>query len=345
MPTRKIPKPHLSNLDFSPLINWFRKNRRSLPWRENANPYSVLISEVMLQQTQVNTVIPYFNNFILKFPDLNALSKATEQDVLSAWQGLGYYRRAKNLHQLSKTVSELPNTSAVLKSLPGIGEYTSGAIASIAFGERVACIDGNVERVYSRLTCDASTKQLLIQNAKKFVEDSFSETKGSPGELNEALMELGATICRPADPKCDSCPMSNQCKSHTSKRVSEFPLKQAGSKLTPLTHVCVVPLNGERTGIQQIPEGRWWGGMWQFPRMEKERSRSIHSCIEDLGFIQTSPFLRHKHSVTRFSITLNVFISNEIPNSLTKTSLGELENLPMPAPQRHITKALLTRFC
>ena len=296
----------------------------------------------MLQQTQVNTVIPYFEHFVSKFPNLKTLAKASEQEVLSAWQGLGYYRRAKNLHLLARSVKELPTRAAELRELPGVGEYTAGAIASIAFGEKVACVDGNVERVMSRLSCDKTTGSELRKNSKLGIESVFSNGCQSPGEVNEALMELGALVCKPADPKCDICPLASQCKAFQTNKTSEFPVRKPDAKPIQLTHICVVPISNGSVGLRQIPEGKWWGGMWEFPRAEKEKSQSIESCIQELGFKKVTPFLEHKHAVTNYRITLKVFVANQIPKTLDCYSLEELQSLPMPAPQRLVVKKLLT---
>jgi len=190
------------------LLAWYRENARSLPWRGEKDPYRILVSEVLLQQTRVAQAIPYYHRFLARFPTLKALREAPLEEVLKAWQGAGYYRRAENLHRLAQAVEALPKSFAELQKLPGLGPYTAAAVASLAFGERVAAVDGNVRRVLSRLFAreSPSPKELLALAGGLLPEGE------DPGEWNQALMELGATVCLPRKPLCPACPLKAFCQ-------------------------------------------------------------------------------------------------------------------------------------
>jgi A/G-specific adenine glycosylase len=198
----------------SRLLSWYDKNKRSLPWRDHPNPYAVWVSEVMLQQTRVEAVLPYCARWMRLFPDVRTLAAASEQDVLNAWEGLGYYSRARNLHKAAKVIvsqydAEIPQTVEDLRKLPGIGRYTAGAIASIAFGKDAPALDGNIKRVYARLF----DIEIPVDSpaGEKILWDLADENlpKGRAGDYNQALMDLGAIICVPKNPRCLICPLMN----------------------------------------------------------------------------------------------------------------------------------------
>ncbi|MGC8905239.1 A/G-specific adenine glycosylase MutY [Thermus sp.] len=190
------------------LLAWYRENARPLPWRGEKDPYRVLVSEVLLQQTRVEQAIPYYRRFLERFPTLKALGEAPLEEVLKAWQGAGYYRRAEHLHRLAQSVEELPRGFAELKRLPGLGPYTAAAVASIAFGERVAAVDGNVRRVLARLFALEDPKErALFALAQGLLPEGVD-----PGVWNQALMELGATVCLPRGPRCGACPLGAFCR-------------------------------------------------------------------------------------------------------------------------------------
>ena len=190
------------------LLAWYRENARPLPWRGEKDPYRVLVSEVLLQQTRVEQALPYYRRFLERFPTLKALAAASLEEVLRVWQGAGYYRRAEHLHRLARSVEELPPSFAELRGLPGLGPYTAAAVASIAFGERVAAVDGNVRRVLSRLFARESPKEKeLFALAQGLLPEGVD-----PGVWNQALMELGATVCLPKRPRCGACPLGAFCR-------------------------------------------------------------------------------------------------------------------------------------
>ncbi|HSG04908.1 MAG TPA: A/G-specific adenine glycosylase, partial [Nitrospiria bacterium] len=194
------------------LLAWYRKSRRDLPWRRTRDPYHILVSEIMLQQTQVDTVIPYYHRFLKAFPTVSKLSRAPERKVLKLWEGLGYYSRARNLHRAAKEVhsgfeGKVPDTLEKLESLPGIGRYTAGAVASIAFDRRTPIVDGNVKRVLCRLfAIEDDPAATSVKNRLWELAESLVPGK-SPGDFNQALMEFGATLCRPRNPSCGECPV------------------------------------------------------------------------------------------------------------------------------------------
>src|SRR4051812_19169233 len=201
----------------SNLLTWYDANRRDLPWRRTGDPYRIWLSEIMLQQTRVGAVLDHYRRFLERFPDVQSLARAREQSVLAAWSGLGYYRRARNLHACAKVIAKqrggkFPSTAADLQELPGIGRYTAAAIASIAFGEPNAVVDGNVERVLQRVT---GNSELSVSETWELAEALLAPKR--PGDFNQAMMELGATVCLPKEPKCLVCPVVKSCVSKGSQ--------------------------------------------------------------------------------------------------------------------------------
>jgi A/G-specific adenine glycosylase len=217
---------HLSRLRRR-LLHWYRKNQRDLPWRHSRDPYAIWISETMLQQTQVKTVLPYYARFIAAFPTVQSLARARLPQVLRLWSGLGYYRRAENLHKAARQIVRqhggiVPRQAAQLRALPGVGDYTAGALLSIAFGEKYPAVDGNVGRVLSRLVLTKSNEEIHAC-ARKLVKTP------QPGNLNQALMELGATVCTPKEPRCNNCPVASDCRSRS--RLGRILTKRQGAKI------------------------------------------------------------------------------------------------------------------
>lgn len=287
----------------------------------------------MLQQTTVATVIPYFERWMEEFPTVQHVAGASEEKLLSYWQGLGYYRRCKNIHKAAKIIAEngWPQEKSSWQLLPGIGDYTSGAITSIALSQATPAIDGNVERVYSRVHADKSTN--LKADASKWVVNVIPKSR--PGDFNQALMDLGATVCKPAAPLCNKCPWMTDCQAHIHSIQDQLPVPKKRPKLIKLNHVVWVPIYAGQLAVRQIPEGGWWQGMYEFPRVElsnaNQLSESIpHNKIQSLATI--------KHTVTKHRITIESHLANtkeKLPNLIWCTP-EELSDLPMPAPQRKI---------
>jgi A/G-specific adenine glycosylase len=303
----------------SSLLAWYRRNKRDLPWRKTRDPYRILVSEIMLQQTQVDTVIPYYHRFLKSFPSFQALARAPLGKVLKHWEGLGYYTRARNLHALAKTVvrdckGRLPRELSQLRQLPGIGPYTAGAIASIAFKQDCAVLDGNVERVLARLgdlrhdLRSGPARQAMWQLAESLVPT------GEAGDYNQAVMDLGATICTPATPRCPPCPVRGDCRAHQHGSVAQIPFKRKTKKL-PHFHIGAgVVWKDERILISQRPLKGLLGGLWEFPGGKKERGESLSECVareigEELGVkVRVGKKLAAvKHAYSHFKITLHIF--------------------------------------
>ena len=248
------------------LLRWFDRAQRDLPWRRTRDPYAIWISEVMLQQTQVATVIPYFERFLLKFPTLAALAAAPQAEVLSRWSGLGYYARARNLHRAAQVVvaehaGALPASVEQLLELPGFGRYTAGAVASIAFGARAPLVDGNVARVLTRLFAidDPKPDRLLWDLAAQLVPAK------RPGDFNQALMELGATICLPAAPLCLLCPVRADCQALAEGRVEQLPPPKVRAARKQLHLAVAVCRRGPKLLVMRRDDGGLFGGLWELP--------------------------------------------------------------------------------
>lgn len=275
------------------LLDFFDARARDLPWRRTDDPYAILVSEVMLQQTRVDTVIPYFERWLERFPDVEALAAADQADVLKAWEGLGYYRRARNLHGAAVVVRDrfggrVPATASDLRELPGVGAYTAGAVASIAFGEAAPAVDGNVRRVLSRLfDLPAPSPRELAELAAELVDP------GRPGDFNQALMELGATVCTAADPTCGGCPVAESCFALERGAVAERPTPRPRAQVPRQVHVvavvCAGPASDEpRLLMRQRPPDGLLGGLWEFPTAvvesdEGDRVTAARALAVDLG--------------------------------------------------------------
>lgn len=273
------------------LLRWYDRVRRDLPWRlARPDPYKTWLSEIMLQQTQVDTVIPYFEKFLRRFPDVQALAEAKVEEVLAMWSGLGYYSRARNLYaaagQIVKKV-QFPSTMAEWLELPGIGRYTAGAIASIAFNEKVPVVDGNVIRVLARLFAlkgDAK-KNPLHSKLWKLAAKLLPEKR--IGDFNQALMELGALVCTPENPKCGACPLQKKCRAFALKKVADFPTPQPKAKtVNVLIEVALIEKNGKYL-IAKRNGDRHLQSMWEFPQ----------SPVRGLRLKSAGPLNGVKHSI------------------------------------------------
>ena len=261
------------------LLEFYQGRRRDLPWRRSRDPYCILVSEVMLQQTTVAAVIPYYLRFIQRFPDIPALAASTEQEVLAAWSGLGYYRRARALREACRQIvrehdGRMPDAVDALRSLPGIGPYTAGAVASIAFGKQEPVLDGNVVRVLARLAArpgrGAAELRLLEQAARRLVAGD------RPGDLNQALMELGATICTPRQPDCKACPLSRSCTARREGRPEEYP--QAVQRPTMVRRRGVALIIRDEGGgivLVQRGDGELMPGLWELPGLTGQERQEV----------------------------------------------------------------------
>ena len=345
------------------LLDWYATHARELPWRGHPDPYAVWVSEIMLQQTRVETVIPYFQRWMERFPSVFELCSASQQDVLNLWEGLGYYARARNLHRAACVIVDayegrLPQDAQALQTLPGIGRYTAAAIASIAFGEDEAALDGNIRRVLARVfdvaipARSTQGEQLLWQLA----EDNLPS--GLAGEYNQAIMDLGATICTPSSPSCADCPVSNLCQALKLGIQEQRPVKKAKPVIPHYTVAAAVIRRNGQVFIAQRPEEGLLGGMWEFPGGKIEADESLDACLkreicEELGVdIEVgAAFGIYEHAFTHFRITLHAFeclLTGGMPvphehQDFRWVKTAELQDFPMGKIDRQIAKRLTTR--
>lgn len=261
------------------LLQWYDRRRRDLPWRESRDPYRIWVSEIMLQQTQVTTVLPYYEKFLVRFPRIGDLASASIEEVLAMWSGLGYYRRARQLHAAARQVmaegGELPRTAEALCRLPGIGPYTSAAIASIAFGERVAVLDGNVERVLCRYLARAGDpKKAALRRELLAVATELLDPR-RPGDGNQALMELGATVCRPQRADCSRCPLGQACQARARGEIEIYPTPKVRRQPEKVELAVVVAESEGRVLLFRRPEdSELLAGMWELPTVDLLPRRS-----------------------------------------------------------------------
>jgi A/G-specific adenine glycosylase len=336
----------------SQLLTWYRLNRRTLPWRDHPDPYAVWVSEIMLQQTRVETVIPYFERWMKSFPTIRKLSEAGEKDILHAWEGLGYYGRARNLHKAAKIVvekygGELPRNLDELRGLPGIGRYSVGAIASMAFGMDEPTLDGNLRRVLARLfdvteAADSPAgEEILWRLAAKHLPE------GQAGDYNQALMDLGATICVPRNPRCLRCPLMRMCKARRAATQELRPVLKP-KKLTPhYESVAAVIVARRRVLLRQRPSKGLLGGLWEFPnrRVDGEPARElVHAIKAEYGMKvkKQAAISTVKHAYSHFNITVHPFLCELVAlprkSNLHWVRLAELDDYPMGRIDRQIAQ-------
>ncbi|MFN8458338.1 MAG: A/G-specific adenine glycosylase [Anaerolineae bacterium] len=344
----------------SRLLTWYHHNRRDLPWRGETDPYRIWISEVMLQQTQVTTVIPYSHRFLQRFPTLADLAAAPLAEVLKAWEGLGYYARARNLHRaavelVAKYDGHFPHTYAELRRLPGFGDYTAGAVASIAFGEAVPAVDGNVKRVLARLLAlqEEVTRGSIARQLRDFAAALVDPQ--APGDWTQAVMELGALVCLPQNPKCLLCPVNELCQARQQGLERTLPVKPVKKALPHYDVTAAVIRQDGRVLIAQRPPEGMLGGLWEFPGGKQEPNETLPECLqreirEELGIeiaVET-PLVTVKHSYTHFKITLWRFCLSSFAGTPANpgvadwrwVTLEELDFLPSPG----LTRKLLRHY-
>ena len=253
------------------LLPWYAQNKRDLPWRENRDPYRVWLSEIMLQQTRVEAVRGYYARFLTALPTVQALADCDEQQLLKLWEGLGYYNRARNLQKAAKIIAQtgFPDSYEGWLALPGVGEYTAGAVASICFDRPVAAVDGNVLRVLSRYQADPSpiTEPAVKKQVKAALEAVYPAEQ--PGAFTQALMELGATVCVPnGAPKCEKCPLSGQCKAFLQEKTADFPVKAAKKERKIQQRAVFLLRCGDKLALEKRPARGLLAGLWQLPNVE-----------------------------------------------------------------------------
>lgn len=297
-----------------PLTDWYRQNKRILPWRDQNNAYYTWVSEIMLQQTRVEAVKPYFQRFIGELPDVQALAECPEEKLMKLWEGLGYYNRVRNMQLAAQTVvsaygGTLPASYEQLLGLKGIGNYTAGAIASIAYHIPVPAVDGNVLRVWSRIT--ENRQDIMKQSVRRQVETQFQEVmpKDSPGDFNQALMELGAVVCVPNGPAhCDICPVAEFCQAYKHGTVEALPVKAPKKQRTLEDRTVLVIQDGERTAIRKRPKRGLLAGLYELPNLEghlsqEEALEAVKKMQLEPLYIESLPDAKHIFSHIEWRMT------------------------------------------
>ncbi len=346
------------------LLEWYQANKRDLPWRRTKDTYAVWVSEVMLQQTQVTTVMPYFQRFLERFPTIRHLEQGSEQEVLKLWEGLGYYSRARNLYRaVQKVLNEyggkIPSTPEAFQKLPGVGPYIAAAVLSIVRNIPLPAVDGNVLRVYSRFQGmdddlrKNTTRNHISQQLKAIIPSEAS------GDFNQALMELGALICTPKTPQCSVCPLNKHCVAFTTNRVDRYPYKTPTGKVPEYRVSIGIILKNKKFYIQRRPSKGHLGGLWEFPggKAQKDETpeQALHrECGEELGckieIIKPLPVVRHAYS--HFKIKMIPFICHLKSKDVHPKehqpflwiTIDELDGYPFPGANHKFFPLLKTLF-
>jgi len=340
------------------LLAWFGENARDLPWRRTKDLFAIWISEIMLQQTQVVTVVPYWQRFLARFPDARALAAADEQEVLRLWEGLGYYRRARQLHAAARKIAsdhggQFPTTYHAVRELAGIGRYTAGAILSIGRDQRLPILEANTIRVLSRLTAyqgDPATS--AGQKHLWSIAEQILPAKDC-GAFNQALMELGSEVCSPKAPACESCPVASLCESRMLGLVAQIPTPAKRTQYEDVTEVAVIVRARGRVLLRQCQPGERWAGLWDFPRFavsgDGALADEIAARTSELAGIDVSAGERLatlKHGVTRFRITLHCYAAatNSPARAISKSARwvkpADLADYPLSTTGRKISRLL-----
>jgi A/G-specific adenine glycosylase len=344
------------------LLTWFARNRRDLPWRQDRDPYRIWVSEVMLQQTQVNTVIPYYRRFLEALPTLAALAAADERTVLRLWEGLGYYRRARDLHAAARLLvadqdGSIPDDPQLLGRLPGMGRYTCNAVLSQAYDSRLPILEANSQRVLARLFGQAGDprrgplRRWLWERAEQLLP------RRRVGDFNQALMELGALVCTPA-PRCERCPLADLCVAKQRNLQALIPPPSRPPEVETVREVAVVVRRNGRVLLGQCPPKGRWAGLWEFPRgsleVHETHEEAAERCMRTLTGLDIKPgqeIRTVEHTITRFRITL-VCLEASCQSGLARSTHyqqvrwvapGELRHLPLSAPQRRLAEELIAQ--
>jgi A/G-specific adenine glycosylase len=323
------------------ILAWYASNKRPMPWRDQPDPYRVWVSEIMLQQTQVATVIPYFERFVARFPHIASLAAAEQDEVLKLWEGLGYYSRARNLHKAAKLVidehdGQIPESFCELRKLPGLGDYTAAAVASIVYGEVIPAVDGNVLRVVARwrgLTDDIgkpATRDRIRSWLTPFAESA-------PADFNQAMMELGALVCRPRQPRCLECPLQPDCNALATGRIDQLPVKARRKPVHTRVRVAAIICKGEQVLLRQRRDDEMLGGLWGFPMADD---------LEALACEAHKPLANVRHSYSHFHLDLTGW-SCELRTALPDTIWVQKDQLGSLAFDKATLKliAKLPGFC
>ncbi len=343
------------------LLSWFARHQRDLPWRHDRDPYRIWVSEVMLQQTQVATVVPYFERFLRAFPTLSDLAAADEQEVLRLWEGLGYYRRARDLHRAARLLvaehgGKLPDDPAALAALPGMGRYTVGAVLSQAYDRRLPILEANSQRVLCRLLGERGEPRQGETRRRLWHAAEVLLPRRRVGEFNQALMELGALVCTPAVPRCPECPLAEWCEARRRGLQEEIPARAARPAVVLVEEAAVVVRRGADALLVQRPDGGRWAGMWEFPhaalQQDETHEEAARRVVRDLAGLDAevgAEVLTLRHGVTRHRITLVCFEATYRAGSFRSPFYRRalwlpperLGDYPVSAPQRRLARAVV----
>ncbi len=344
------------------LLSWFDENQRNLPWRAGYDPYHVWISEIMGQQTQMDRVVQYYNRWMGLFPDVSSVAEAGEQEILKAWEGLGYYSRAKNIRRTAQVLMEehdgkVPADPEILLALPGVGPYTAAAILSIAYNKPFPVLDANVERVFARLLdLDQSVKAVSVRKklqnfAKELLPDNQARF------FNQALMELGALVCRPKSPKCNCCPLTGRCQSRQRGTINLRPVRVPKAKTIEIVMACGIIVHEELIFVQQRLANDVWGSLWEFPggrlkEGETPQQAATREILEEteLTVSELRPLETVVHHYTKYRVTLHGFTCRLQGKKQTPVlhaasqyrwvSPAGLRDFPFPAGHRRLIEEL-----
>ena len=325
------------------LLGWYSLNKRILPWRQTKDPYKIWISEIMLQQTQVATVIPYYKRWINSYPNIKTLAKADYNDLLKHWEGLGYYSRCKNIHLTAKTLEkDFPNTFDELIKLPGIGEYTAKTILAIAYNKQEVGVDTNLERVGFRLLGLKRKSKFNRNRVKKFLETI--QDKSKPGDFNQALMDLGSSFCQAKVVHCSPCPITSECKATLNADPLKYPEPKKNKPIPNINvSVCIVCYR-DRLLILQRPQNKMLSGLWEFPGGkiepgESSEAAAIREIKEETNLSILSPDYigEVKHQYSHFKVTISLFLKNvnsikmlKIKENYVWTTMKGLDKFALP---------------
>ncbi|WP_138295290.1 MULTISPECIES: A/G-specific adenine glycosylase [unclassified Clostridium] len=338
------------------LLNWYRENKRDLPWRKTRDPYAIWVSEIMLQQTRVDTVIPYYERFLALFPNIKALASAPIEKVYKAWEGLGYYSRARNLQRGAQAVLEqfggaMPREAALLQKIPGIGEYTAGAISSIAFDQPACAVDGNVMRVGARLYGDG--QDIALPATKKYWQKEALGwiPQGQAGDFNQSLMELGALVCLPRGAKCAACPVRQWCRAFVTGQVEALPVKSAKAK-PKVERYRVLALVDEKKRVlfYRRPEGGLLGGLWLLPMLAQGEDTESYIVSLGLTAIERLPLGKARHVFTHLVWEMEgelIYVrgGGSLPQGGAWVEKGGWQALALPGAQAKLVRALEEALC
>lgn len=342
------------------LLKWFDGHRRDLPWRRDRDPYRVWVSEVMLQQTTVAAVVPYFERFLAAFPTVRHLADADEQSVLRLWQGLGYYRRARHLHSAARELvaqfgDDLPDDPAAWAALPGVGRYILGAVLSQAFNRRLPIVEANTQRLLCRLFGETGDPTTGPVKARLWLRAEEILPAKRVGDFNQAMMELGSLVCTPAAPRCRECPVSGDCEAFHTSLQHEIPAKAKRVELTDVRAVAVVVWRTDQFLLVQRPaDAKRWASMWEFPSAEiaadTDPIRAVRRLLRDLNIRAKlgAEIVTIRHGVTRFRITLTAHEAAHAGGDVSTSAYAdhrwvtadEVADYPLPTAHRRVAAAV-----